>query len=192
MNSSLGSAHTIMRKSQTFTHFFNVFSMVLAGLLTGCAPAAAPYLTGVGSNLAGGGTTASSAVPRGPEVEVSRVTIVADNDANDNTAVPVDLVICYDQGVFVQVMSLTARQYYLKAQQLQQDFPNIIQVQRWEVTPGQNISDFPINLNEDEPIGAVVFADYVVPGDHRIRVGAGEQMRIQLKNDQFLVTMRDE
>ena len=171
--------------------FFRYISLLGLVALAGCAAAPAPFLAGIGQQLPGGGTTATSAVPRGPEIEVQSVTLVAASNANDDTAIPVEFIVAYDQGVFVELMSMTAREYFQKAGQIKNDYPNIIQTWHWEIIPGQALNNQPIKITGDEPVGAVVFADYVNQGDHRIRVGAGEQMRIHLREDTFTISLQN-
>lgn len=160
-------------------------------ILGGCSGVNLPFLNGSGSLADRGGSTAINSVPRGPAIEIQDITIVADQDANDNSAVPVEYVVVYDQAVLVKLLSMPARQYFLQERQLKNDYPNILEAWRWEVTPGQALLGQPAKHTGDDPIGAVVFADYTSPGDHRVRVGAGEQVRIELKKDAFFVKARD-
>jgi type VI secretion system protein len=40
--------------------------------------------------------------------------------------------------------------------------------------------------------GAVIFANYRAPGDHRFRIGPPRRMRIDLGDDDFIVSPLDE
>lgn len=163
-------------------------SWVFLAACTGTPP---PFLAGIGQALPGGASTAISSVPRGPAIEIQSVTLMAENNANDNTAIPVEFVVAYDQGVFVQLMSLTARQYFERAAQLKNDHPNVIQSWHWEMIPGQALDNQPIHITGDDPVGAVVYADYLNQGDHRIRIGAGDQLRIHLMEATFTAVVRN-
>ena len=170
----------------------NTISLLSLLALVGCAAAPAAFLSGAGSLAEGGGSTAINSVPRGPAIEIENTSIIAAQDANDNTAVPVAFVVAYDQGVLVKLLSMTARQFFQQERQLKNDYPNIIEIWRWEVIPGQSLNNQRTKLSGDEPIGAVVYSDYTSRGDHRVRVGAGNQLRIELKKEQFFVTTRDQ
>lgn len=184
---------SFLKKFKTFKFLKQFASIALLLSLIGCsANLPLPFLSGIGQQLpGGGGTTATSGVPRGPAIEIQEVTIVADNNANDNTAVPVEFIVAYDQGVFVELMSMTARDYFQRSAQIKNDYPNIIQTWRWEVIPGQTLNNQPVKVTGDDPVGAVVFADYTSQGDHRIRVGAGEHVRIHLKESAFTLAIKN-
>lgn len=171
--------------------FKNFLLLGFLGSLSGCGSVSLPFLSGPNSLAHGGGSTSVQSVPRGPSIEVQSVNLVADQDANDNSAVPVEYIVVYDQHVFVKLLGMTARQYFQQERQLKSDNPNIIESWRWEVIPGQALVDQPAKYTGSDPVGAIVFADYTSPGDHRIRVGAGEQIRIELKKDAFYLTTRN-
>lgn len=122
-----------------------------------------------------------------PDVSVENVSILLDADANENSATSVDLLMIYDKGLLKSVMSMNSRKYYANLNQIKRDYPELVDIFHWELTPGQFIYNYPITMRSDTPFGAVVFADYFTPGDHRIRIGSEENIHIQLKRLDFCV-----
>ena len=42
-------------------------------------------------------------------------------------------------------------------------------------------------VNGDDPLGVVIFADYLTPGNHRERVGSTSSIHLRLKNKDFCI-----
>lgn len=168
----------------------NIAILPFLCILNGCSGTSLPFLSGEKSLAQGGGSTEVSSVPRGPSIEVQSISLIADPDANDNSAIPVEYIVVYDQQLFVKLLALSARQYFQQERQLKNDSPNVLETWRWEVIPGQALIEQPAKYTGEDPVGAIVFADYYSPGDHRVRVGSGDQVRIELKKDNFFVTAR--
>jgi type VI secretion system protein len=122
-----------------------------------------------------------------PDVNLETVNILLDADANENSATAVDLLMIYDKGLLKSIMSMNSRKYYNNLNQIKRDYPELVDIFHWELTPGQFIYNYPVTMRDDTPYGAVVFADYYTPGDHRIRVGTEENIHIQLKRLDFCI-----
>lgn len=169
----------------------NILSLFGFCILAGCGGSMNPFLSGTsGLATVPGTTTALRAVPRGAEVEIKDITIKADEDANNNSATKVDVVVAYDEHVFVDLMSMNAYNYYKRLVQLKSDYPNVVEIFSYEVIPGSALVSQPIRLTGDSPIGAVVFANYYSNGDHRVRVGRGTHIYVHLRNTDFLMSMK--
>lgn len=122
-----------------------------------------------------------------PDVNIETISILLDADANDKSATSVDLLMVYDKGLLKSLMSMNSKKYYANLNQIKRDYPELVDIFHWELTPGQAINNYPISMRPDTPFGAVLFADYFSPGDHRIRVGGAENLHVQLKRLDFCV-----
>jgi type VI secretion system protein len=125
--------------------------------------------------------------PHDPEIRLQSIDIALDADANTHTATAVDLLIVYKMDILKTLMKLPAREYYASADQIRRDYPDMMDVWHWELTPGQSIVNYPITLRGDEAAGAVIFADYLTPGDHRIRLGSFEHLHVRLRRNDFCI-----
>ena len=122
-----------------------------------------------------------------PPVYLKEVNFTLDQDANSNSAVPVDLLIIYDPDLLKVLLELEAKDYYSIASQLKQDYPELADVLHWELTPGQVIKKYPIKLRPKPAHGALIFANYYAPGPHRIRIGKSKSINVHFKAMDFCV-----
>lgn len=125
-----------------------------------------------------------------PDLSIDSVSLYSDLNANLNSATPVDLVLTYDSQVDKMVSSLSASKYFQNSLQLQRDNPTSLDVWHWELVPGQSVVDFEIDQSKGDALNAYVFANYLTPGDHRIKVAPSGKVKILLlKNDLKDLTM---
>lgn len=113
------------------------------------------------------------------------VRIKTDSNANDNSATAVDIVAVHDKTLLAELLNMTADQYFEKSTQIQNDYPDHVQIFHWEVVPSQLISSTNLSYKKNCPLDAIVFARYVTEGAHRIRIGQQRHMEINLKKDNF-------
>ena len=117
-----------------------------------------------------------------PPVNLETITIQADQDANINSPIPFDLLIAYNPSAFDEIAKLTARDYFKKRDQILNDNPDMVQIWHWELVPGQRINNLELKRGGSRPAGALLFANYITAGDHRMRVGTQPHMTIRLLN----------
>jgi type VI secretion system protein len=98
------------------------------------------------------------------------VSIRADSLANSDTPIPVDLVVIYDKALVAQAAELTARQWFTRKSQIARDHPNGFRSASWELVPGQQVPVHRFPFKRRGVRAAFVFADYLAPGDHRVRI----------------------
>ncbi|MFN7709806.1 MAG: hypothetical protein ACK5O7_02435 [Holosporales bacterium] len=122
-----------------------------------------------------------------PPVNVEEISITLDSDANLDTATAVDVVIIYRRDVLQALLKMTAAEYFAAADQIKRDYPDVIDVLHWELTPGQRVQNIPLDFRGESPSGALVFANYLTPGAHRIRLGRHDTAHIHLKKYDFCV-----
>ncbi len=106
----------------------------------------------------------------GPELAMQSVDILADIDANDNSATAVDLVLLYHMDLVKTFGSLSAAQYFENAPQLLLDNPGLLDVWHWELVPGQAVQSFQPDQKKGRAFTGFVFANYIAPGPHRLQV----------------------
>jgi type VI secretion system protein len=112
--------------------------------------------------------------------------------ANHDAPVPVSFVAVKDPKFFEKVLGLSAKQWFEQREQLRRDDPSgqLFTEWEWEHVPGY--APPPVVIEVDgNAIGAVIFANYHSPGDHRIRVGPQRRFRIELGDDDLVVRPLD-
>lgn len=125
--------------------------------------------------------------PIKPCFYVNSVQIKVDPDANDNSATAVDLVVAYEESILKEIQAMPAETYFAKSRQLQRDYPDQITVFHWEVVPGQYVIAQDLDYPKSCPLGGVVFARYLNPGEHRIRLSAERDIEVHLQDKKFCV-----
>lgn len=129
------------------------------------------------------GLVACSSKPK-PELYVDTVSIYTEADTNQNSAIAVDLVFVYDQELAKQLGKMSASKYFSSSKQLLLDNPSLLDIWHWELVPGQIVQNFSPPQEKGDAFAAYVFANYLTPGDHRIKVSPEGVVKILLmKND---------
>ncbi len=122
-----------------------------------------------------------------PPIYLKEVNLSLDSDANSNSATAIDLLIVYDPDLLKVLLGLEAKDYYSIVKQVKQDYPELADILHWELTPGQVIKNYPINLRSDDPQGVVMFANYYAPGPQRVRIGSSKIIHVHFKANDFCV-----
>lgn len=109
--------------------------------------------------------------------------------ANKFSPVPIAVVAVSDRKLFEKVLSMTAKQWFEQREQLRRDFPggDAFAEWEWEFVPGQAPPLAVIEI-DGKAAGAIIFANYRTPGDHRVRIGAQRRLRVELGDDDVSVT----
>lgn len=115
--------------------------------------------------------------------------ISATADANDNAPTAVDAVMIHDPAVLAAVSKLTAAQWFATREQVQNDFPDGLEVQEWEVVPGAQVSVSRLPFKR-KGLALFVFANYRGQGDHRARLDTWGDPRVVLQQRTFTVIGR--
>jgi type VI secretion system protein len=118
-----------------------------------------------------------------PELSIESVSIYAEPDANQNSATAVDLVLVYNQELLKTIGKMSAAKYFSASKQLLLDNPSLIDVWHWELVPGQIVDNFRPSQDKGDAFGAYVFANYLTPGDHRVKVAPDGIVKILLLRD---------
>lgn len=127
---------------------------------------------------------AGCAVGTLPELSMDSVSIYAEPDANQNSAIAVDLVMIYDEELVKTLGKMSASTYFDSSKQLLLDNPTLLDIWHWELVPGQIVQDFEPPQDKGDAFAAFVFANYLTAGDHRVKVAPTGVVKILLqKND---------
>lgn len=122
-----------------------------------------------------------------------RVAVEADGHANDDSAISVAVLVVYDEGELAELRKKSAREWFAEMEQRQRDNPdgNKFDLVTWELMPGQRVREKTIEL-KGEPADGLVFADYLVEGQHREAFNPARRIQIQLLKDRFTIVYRSE
>lgn len=96
-----------------------------------------------------------------------RVTVAP--DANENSAIAVDLVVVYDSKVLDQLLKLKSSEWFARKQQLLNDYSDELAVKGWEWIPSQ-VVDAQFVPYRSGARKVVLFADYHTDGEHRASI----------------------
>ena len=124
-----------------------------------------------------------------PPFNLSTINVILDQDANNTSATAVDLVVTYKPELMKALTKMTAEDYFKIADQIRRDYPETLRIWHWELTPGQTVANYQVNSQQElyEPFGAIVFARYLTPGSHRIRVGSSETIHVMIKKEDLCI-----
>jgi len=119
-----------------------------------------------------------------PELSIESVSIIAEPDANQNSAIAVDLVIIYSEDLVKILGQMSASKYFGDSKQLLLDNPSLLDIWHWELVPGQIVQSFEPPQEEGDAYAAYIFANYITHGDHRVKVAPDGNVKVLLmKND---------
>lgn len=121
-----------------------------------------------------------------------RLEVATTARANKNSPVPLTLVAVKDPKLFDRISKLNAKQWYEQREQIRRDYPSGTAFAEWdwEFVPGQSPPPMVIEV-DNKSAGAIIFANYRAPGDHRFRIGPQRRMRVDLGDDDFIVSPLD-
>lgn len=110
------------------------------------------------------------ASPKGIKLSWDSVTIQAANDANLNSPVALDVVMFKDDASLTMASTLPAAKWFATRGEMEKTFPQAISYKSFEVTPGQTLRITSADLGQARVAGVMMYADYLTPGEHRVRV----------------------
>ncbi len=117
---------------------------------------------------------------------VEKLIATTDADANMHSPVAVDVVVSYDPLLTNQLSNMTARQYFKVKKQLQHDYFGRIYSEGWELPPNFSVTE----TIHHHPLGVsavFLFADYITPGAHRVRLVPGEIVHVRMMRTGMLI-----
>ncbi|GAB3438592.1 hypothetical protein [Insolitispirillum peregrinum] len=123
--------------------------------------------------------------------ETARVTLQIAPDANQDSAIELDIVAVYDSDLLKTLLAMPARDWFSRRRQFELDYPKGWKAWNWQVVPGQIVPTQDIQADTGSAYGVLVFANYRTPGDHRARVTKLSSVVVQLQRDGFVVTGKE-
>jgi type VI secretion system protein len=109
-------------------------------------------------------------------------------DANENSAVAVDLVVVYDSKLVEQLLKKKAADWFKEKEQFLKDHPNQVDIHPWEWVPSQGVGELTVPYRAGAR-KVLLFADYSTDGDHRWVVDPQQRFNLLLGNVDFTVEL---
>ncbi len=113
------------------------------------------------------------------------IVVAADEDANANSPVAIDIVLALDQNMVESLLTTSASKWFATKGDVQRTFAKSIIVFSYEIVPRQSVKLDHQALSANKILGAFVFADYSTPGDHRQRLAlnsAGYVLQLETRD----------
>jgi type VI secretion system protein len=107
---------------------------------------------------------------KGARLDWREVSLIATQDANNNSPVAVDVVMISDPAFFDKLLALRATQWFQDRDDLVATYPQAVRYRSWEVVPGESLSIDKRTFDGPRVTGVLVFARYTSPGAHRQRI----------------------
>jgi type VI secretion system protein len=146
------------------TYFLRCAAGVLAlGLVAGCSTVTGALKGAVDKTL-------NMVTFKGTRLSWSQVVIAAAPGANQNTAVAVDIVLVMEESALEKLAALPASKWFQTRSDMLRTYPGTYSYKSWEVAPGQTLRLRGADFGSPSVVGVFVFADYLTPGEHRMRV----------------------
>ena len=107
---------------------------------------------------------------------------------NDDSPVPVDILVVYDEGLLTELLALEARQWFEKREDYAKSQPpGKLEINGWQWAPGPTAPPPQEYRFQVGALAAVIFAGYKAPGTHREIVSYNRHLEIRLLADHFEV-----
>lgn len=107
-------------------------------------------------------------------------------EANQNSAVAVELLVVSNEQVLADAMKLSAHDWFLKREEWKRDHPKGYVSWSWEWVPGQSVPPQKLSFGTGARAG-LLFADYLSAGNHRLRFDPHQGVRLHLGEKEFTV-----
>lgn len=163
-------------------------------LITGCSNA---IVSGAAASVATNdvGTSFLTSVKRffikEETLKLKKAMVVVCKSANRNRAIRMHIVVVFDKELFKELSKKKASEYFKIYHQLAENYDDRIRIFQFPI-PSREYIFRPQAINYEIPDllpeGALVFANYCTPGDHRIKLkNDQENVKIILEKNGFKV-----
>ncbi len=96
--------------------------------------------------------------------------VSANSNANQNTAVALDIVFVGDPEMLEKLSALPASRWFAVRDDQLKTYPTALSVHSLELVPGQSRLLSAETLGSPRVAGVLLFANYQAPGEHRLRL----------------------
>lgn len=127
-------------------------------------------LSGCGAMSAVSSMVTSAMEPKPAAPDWKSLIITANNDANQNSPIAVDVVYVKDKSMVTALLATSANKWFATRADLLRSFGESVDVSSFELMPSQLIRLDAKALSGNLALAAIVFADYPTPGEHRERL----------------------
>ncbi len=121
---------------------------------------------------------ATSLTPKSGPLELQKISLSADRQANHGAPVAVDLVLVLESKPFALLATLRAGEWFNNKTDLLRQHQNRLVVVSWEIVPGQSMTPTEIPSTNGNLVGVLIFADY--PGEQTYRADATGMREVQV------------
>ena len=149
-------------------HFFVLLFLVFLAILTFC------------------GCQSSETVP----MKLEKIIFNSNNQINNESPVPINVVLCYDSDLFKKIAQMDANTYYKEKPQLLKDYKEKIEVIAIDALPGFTQE---VAIQPAQPVGAggFIFARYDQSNAaNRMSIGTDSILNIDLGSKEFMMQQK--
>jgi type VI secretion system protein len=139
-----------------------LLALLACAALAGCGVVS--KVTQAGASLIGLGP------PKPVQLDWKSLVIAAAPDANDNSALAVDLVFVRDPALIESLLATPAIKWFAVRADTERAFPEGLRVISMEVVPSQYVRLDATTLSSERALAVFAFASYPSPGAHRERL----------------------
>jgi hypothetical protein len=128
------------------------------------------------------------ATPKKAEVWIKRINFIANEDANGGSPFVCHVVITLTPGMKEQILTMDSAAYFNKAEKLEEDRKDVLQIFKFDIIPGRDQLNKRINVKSYmKATGAYVFAKYSAKGNFFGNVGTGTIMTVTFQNNKIKI-----
>jgi type VI secretion system protein len=106
--------------------------------------------------------------PPGDHLAWDHLSFLVDESANNNSPLPVELVLVMEPELMSIVAGLSAEQWFAQRKGLLQTSPSGLIVQGIELVPGKSLRIDRTDLSKKRVLGAFLFMNFLSTADHRL------------------------
>jgi type VI secretion system protein len=109
-------------------------------------------------------------MPSGAKLDWESVTLSIAAGANRDYPIAIDMVLVSDEALAQRLLGMSARDWFSARSGLRKTYPDVLSVDSLELAPGESLTVPGKRWSGRRVAAAVVFADYLVPGPHLVRI----------------------
>lgn len=148
-------------------------------------------LAAVGSMLSGCSAAMKPVRMTGLAAKDLTLQFTVDEEANLNSAIPVDVVAVRDKSTYAQVAALSASQWFAKKNDVLRMKGRNVLITSYEFVPGTVVPEQHITSGIGK-FGVIFFANYSTKGEHRAALPLTGRVPVHLAAEDFVLALPKE